>query len=179
MEAYYHKQKNQYVFVAQRCGTNFLNSKLVRRLGWRKVDHHRKLKLDNDTVIFKVIRDPGKRFTSWLENFVLSEENHIFYSVKQTHRWLMDFQRTMSLDPHTEKLCILYNISQIEQYKTVYVAMENLNLLLGVSPVPRIINFRKKLDKLPKEIQLILQHFTKNIYHDDYEWIKTLTLLTF
>lgn len=179
MEAFYHKEKNQYIFTALRCGTNFLNSKSVRKLGWKKINYFQRLKLDKNTIIFKIIRDPSERFSSWLENFVLSEENHPFHSVKETYNWLVNFEKTISQNPHTEKLRVLYNVLQIKRCKTLYVAMEDLNLLVGTSPVSHVINVREKLNNLPQEIQLILQHFVKKIYHDDYEWIKTLTLLTF
>lgn len=162
-----------------RCGTNFLNSKPVRKLGWKSAewDVHNSTS-DLCASVIKVVRDPIDRWRSWFENFVLDSDQDK-WTLAYTVCWLNNFERTFSEDFHTAQQHIMYNSIKSATCQTVYVRSEALNLLLGLARVPYRGNRHRKFRKLPQEIQYILLFQIRKIYQDDIAWIKTLPVADF
>jgi hypothetical protein len=179
MEAFYNKEKNQYIFAAYRCGTNFLNSKPVRNQGWVKIDYYNdKLNIDNNTQIIKIIRDPYQRWVSWFDHFVLANSKSN-WNILYAREWLKEFEATLHLDFHTEKQSVLYNRETINVSQSIYVNMEDLNIFLKVSNQRHVINYRDRFENLPKNSRKLFLFKIKKIYQDDYKWIKSLPIKNF
>lgn len=179
METFYNKQKNQYIFATLRCGTNFLNSKPVRKLGWKAAKQNaHNLTPDHRASIIKVVRDPVDRWRSWFENFALDSDRDK-WTLAYTVHWLKNFERTFSEDFHTAQQHIVYNSIKSTNCQTVYVRSEDLTLMIGLTDVPYKGNLHKNFYKLPQEIQYILLFQVRKIYQDDITWIKTLPIANF
>ena len=179
METFYNKEKNQYIFAAYRCGTNFLNSKPVRNQGWFKV----KIPVSGiiikpETTVVKVIRDPFERWSSWFDNFVICND-YTHWTTQKAHSWLRNFEENLTYDSHTEKQSVMYNFENILSPNSIYVNMEDLNLFLGVSDKKHRVNSHENFYKLSNRVFSIFNIKIKTIYRDDYEWMKTLPILNF
>lgn len=179
MEAFYNKTKNQYILAAYRCGTNFLASKPVRKLGWKKIKIPvTDIQLNSETTVVKVIRDPFERWSSWFDNFVICDD-HSPWTTKRAHEWLKNFETNLAYDSHTEKQSVMYNFENIQSPNSIYVNMEDLNLFLGLSDQKHRVSSHENFHKLPNKVFSIFNIKIKTIYKDDYEWIKNLQFVTF
>jgi hypothetical protein len=181
MEAFYNQKKNQYIFAANRCGTNFLNSPEVRRKGWNK--QHYKLTIDQVTfektaTALMVIRDPFERWCSWFENFVISE-NQISYQKIEILKWIDKFRVEVNEDSHTVKQSVLYTEKNLKFKEIMYIDMSDLNMFFGFDNKKHKPWSKKRYNQLPTDIRNLFEHEIKKIYQEDYEWMKNLPLLTF
>jgi hypothetical protein len=186
MEAFYNKKQDQYIFAAPRCGTSFLNSKVVKKLGWNKVnlvepklDHFPTIPVQGTTMVVKVIRDPYERWRSWFDTFVLAYTNINYWTLEQSSKWLDEFEKTIFLDTHIEKQSILLNSIKTNSSEIIYIRMEDLNIFLKISDQCHVINYRDRFESLPANTRHFFYYQIKKIYRDDYRWIKSLPIINF
>ena len=179
MEAFYNQEKNQYIFAANRCGTNFLNSKEVRKKGWNKIDEPvEEIKIKEEAYVIKVIRDPFERWSSWFDDFILATD-HRPWNTHRANNWLVEFSNTLDDNVHTMKQSKLYNNANIQVDQALFIKMEELNIFLEISNEKHQISSHENFYKLSNKIFSIFNIKIKSLYQEDYEWMKNLTLLTF
>ena len=179
MEAFFNKEKNQYIFAAYRCGTNFLSSKQVKNIGWDKLEIPvSDIELTHETSVVKVIRDPFERWSSWFNNFVIHND-HTQWPIKQANEWLKNFEKTFANDSHTEKQSVMYNFENIVTSNSFYVNMKDLNLFLNISNEKHKSSHHENFHRFSNDVLSLFNTKIKTIYHDDYTWIKNLPILTF
>jgi len=180
MEIFHNKVKNQYIFATNRSGTSFLNSDIVKKLGWKKkYPISNKLKIDNTTTVVKVVRDPYDRWKSWFDMFVLDITDIDYWTLSQSHQWLDEFKKTFFLDVHTEKQSILLNSIKTNSNEIIYVRMEDLNIFLKISNQRHTTSYYNRFESLPANVRHFFYYQIKKIYRDDHRWIKSLPIHTF
>jgi hypothetical protein len=181
MEAFYNKEKHQYILAVNRCGTNFLNSDVVKKLGWKKqnflitID---RANFDLTATAVIIIRDPFERWCSWFDNFVLAE-NNIIWNQKTIIQWFEKFEKEMNDDSHTIKQSLIYTKKNIKFKKIEYINMTDLNIFLNVNKEKHQMSQKERFNQLPAELRELFLHQIKKIYCDDYQWIKSLPIQTF
>jgi hypothetical protein len=178
MEAFYNQEKNQYILAANRCGTVFLTSNVVKNLGWIKINiTANDLSLIETASVVKIIRDPYQRWRSWFNSFVLTK--YKFWNAIESKKWINNFKINYKDDYHTEKLSVIYNQPNLIKNNTLYLAMKDLNLFLKISNQPHQHNFCDYYSCLSQQVQFIFEREIKKLYYSDYDWIKKLQTLTF
>lgn len=175
MEAFFNTPKNQYIFVANRCGSNFMASKQAKNKGWVQVKHSMKfIKLRHYTTTVKVIRNPFERWCSWFNDF--SENNYLkLRTIEDANNWIRKFKKRQPKDLHTQKQIILYNQKNlIPKTEEKYIRTENLKKFVSVDDSIHYSSIHPKLLLIPNEVFSYMFIAIKHIYQDDYNWINTL-----
>ena len=181
MEAFYNQKKHQYVFVANRCGTNFLASDAIKNLGYSKQNFllpMEQVKFDSDALAIFVIRDPYERWKSWFDIFFLNTYQ-IVWNKKNTTEWIEKFELDVNNDYHTEHQSLIYTRKNLVFKNVKYINMIDLNLFFETDAQQHQIFQKERFEKLPLEIQNIFEYRIKKIYQADYEWIEKLPVVVF
>jgi hypothetical protein len=181
MQIIYNEEEKIIICAVARCGTNYLNQ-IALHVNYKELDNNYNADYYSDYTVIKIVRDPFNRFVSWwysfLGNLSNTEDHPNCWSKKQVDQWIENFKIDMHYDEHTGFQSILYYQNNNLNKNTIFVKIEDLDIVLGLSSKQRYTDSYSKnilentvfINKLFKSV--------KKLYDRDINWYNQLDTTT-
>ena len=176
MQIIYNEEEKIIICAVARCGTNFLYD-IAPYINYKILENNSITDYSEYTIV-KVVRDPYNRFVSWWYSFEgnlsKAEDHPRLWSKEKVDEWIERFKIDMHYDEHTGFQSILYYQHKELNQNNIFVKMEDLNIILGLSPESRPPDlYKEQVINNTMFINKIFQ-LAKMFYKRDIEWYNQL-----
>lgn len=176
MNIIYNKEKKIIICAMPRCGSNYI-AHIGPHFGYKFLEQYTEDEIKDYTVV-KLVRDPVNRFVSWWYSFKgnLSavDDDPRSWSQEDADAWIEMFKTYMHYDEHTCLQSIMYSKDKSLNHNNVFVKMEDVNILLGLSSEPHTVNTYSELIVNNTPIINRVLEYANIFYKQDIEWYNKL-----